>query len=435
MYFNKAKECMTKEEKFALQSERLKEVVTRVYNNVPTYRKKMEDAGVTPDDIHTIKDIVKLPFTTKQDLRDNYPFGMFAAPQKDIIRLHASSGTTGKLTVVGYTQNDIDMWSECCARGFVGGGCTNESTVHVAYGYGLFTGGLGAHYGAEMLGATAVPVSSGNTQRQIMLMKDFKADTLCCTPSYAVFLGDEIAKMGLKPSDLSLKRGFFGAEPWTEEMRNEIEAKLGLEAYDIYGLSEIAGPGVATECEFKVGSHINEDFFYPEIVDKETLEQLPFGEKGELVFTTLTKEGIPLIRYRTRDITALTDEPCKCGRTGVRIARINGRSDDMLIIRGVNVFPSQIESVLLSGNRPITPHYHIYVDRINNLDIMELEIELSGNAHFDSVDDIEKMKKTLAADIASAIGISAKIKLVSEGSVARSEGKAKRVTDRRTTNS
>ncbi len=432
MYYNEKMECMTKEEKHTLQSERLKDVITRVYNNVPTYRDKMIKAGITPDDIKSIDDIVKLPFTTKQDLRDNYPFGMFAVPQEEIVRIHASSGTTGKLTVVGYTQKDIDMWSECCARGLTAVGCDNSSTVHVAYGYGLFTGGLGAHYGAEMIGATAVPVSSGNTQRQIMLMKDFKADTICCTPSYAVFLGDEIAKMGIKPSELSLKRGLFGAEPWTEEMRREIEAKLGLKACDIYGLSEIAGPGVATECEYQAGSHINEDFFYPEIVDKETLEPLPYGEQGELVFTTLTKEGIPLIRYRTRDITALTDAPCKCGRTGVRIARINGRSDDMLIIRGVNVFPSQIESVLLSGNRPITPHYHIYVDRINNLDIMELEVELSNDAHFDVIDDIEKMKKTLSADIASAIGISAKIKLVSEGSVARSEGKAKRVTDRRT---
>ncbi len=431
MYYNKAMECMTKEEKHTLQSERLKDVITRVYNNVPTYRDKMIKAGVTPDDIKSIDDISKLPFTTKQDLRNNYPFGMFAVPQEKIVRLHASSGTTGKLTVVGYTQNDLDMWSECVARGMVAVGCTKESTIHVAYGYGLFTGGLGAHYGAELLGATAVPVSSGNTQRQLMLMKDFKADTLCCTPSYAIYLGDELAKMGIKPSELSLKRGLFGAEPWTEEMRKEIELKLGIKACDIYGLSEIAGPGVATECEYQAGSHINEDFFYAEIVDKETLEPLPYGEQGELVFTTLTKEGIPLIRYRTRDITALTDAPCKCGRTGVRIARINGRSDDMLIIRGVNVFPSQIESVLLSGNRPITPHYHINVDRVNNLDIMELEVELSNDAHFDVVEDIEKMKKTLSADIASAIGISAKIKLVSEGSVARSEGKAKRVTDRR----
>ncbi len=392
-YYQKNIECMPIAEKRELQSKLLRDVVKRVYETVAPYRKKMDGAGIKPDDIKSIDDIVKLPFTTKSDLRDNYPFGMFSASKSDIVRLHASSGTTGKLTVVGYTQKDLDVWAECCARAIVAAGGDRNWTVHVAYGYGLFTGGLGVHYGAEKLGAVAVPVSAGNTPRQIMLMKDFEADIICCTPSYAIFLADEIKKAGLSKADLKLKAGLFGAEPWTEEMRKEIEEKLGIKAYDIYGLSEICGPGVASECEYQVGSHINDDHYFPEIVDVDTLEPLPYGEKGELVFTTLDKEGIPLIRYRTRDITALDNAPCKCGRTGVRIARIKGRSDDMLIIRGVNVFPSQIESVLMSSDKRVTSHYHIYVDRINNLDIMDIEVELDPSVAFDEIKTVEEVKR------------------------------------------
>lgn len=430
-YYNKAVECMTKQEKKAMQSERLISVVKRVYDNVPTYRAKMYEIKLKPSDIKSIDDLYKLPFTTKSDLRNNYPFGMFASPKEDIVRLHASSGTTGKLTVAGYTKKDIDDWAECCARALAAIGAKKGSVIHIAYGYGLFTGGLGMHYGAELLGATAVPVSSGNTPRQIMLMKDFGAEVLCCTPSYAIYLADEIAKMGLTPADFNLKSGLFGAEPWTEEMRQEIERKLGIKAYDIYGLSEITGPGVASECVCQSGSHINDDLFYPEIVSVDTLEPLPAGERGELVFTTLAKEGMPLIRYRTRDITSLSDSECPCGRTGPRITRIKGRSDDMLIIRGVNVFPSQIESVLMSCDGRISPHYHITVDRVNNLDTMLIEVELEPNVAFDEVKEVEALRKKLAGDIISAIGVSAEVKFVSNGSIRRSEGKAVRVTDNR----
>lgn len=429
-YYNKEIECMSLAEKKVLQGERLKSVVKRVYDNVKTYRDKMDAINLKPEDIKGIEDIHKLPFTTKQDLRDNYPFGMFATPKSEIIRVHASSGTTGKLTVVGYTKNDIDMWAECCARSLVSVGASKESVVHIAYGYGLFTGGLGMHYGAEKLGAIAVPVSSGNTGRQLQLMKDFEADILCCTPSYAIFIAEEMKKLGINPEDMSIKYGVFGAEPWTNEMRKEIEDKLKIKAFDIYGLSEITGPGVAIECPYQVGSHIQDDFFYPEIVSEDTLEPLDYGKTGELVFTTLTKEGIPLIRYRTRDITALNNTPCKCGRTSVRIDRIAGRSDDMLIIRGVNVFPSQIESVIMK-EKEIASHYHITVDRINNLDTMEIDIELADDVAFDEVKKVEDLKQRISAEIISAIGVSAKIKLVSSGSIARSEGKAKRVTDKR----
>lgn len=429
--YDKTTECMSVEEKKILQSERLKEVVKRVYDNVPTYRRKMDDIKLKPSDIRSIDDISKLPFTTKYDLRSNYPFGMFASPMKDIVRVHASSGTTGKLTVVGYTQHDLDVWAECCARALGGVGATRESIVHVAYGYGLFTGGLGMHYGGERMGATVIPVSSGNTARQIMLMKDFGADTICCTPSYAIYLADELKKMGISPDELNLKRGLFGAEPWTDEMRRKIEEGLGLKAYDIYGLSEISGPGVACECEMQDGPHVQDDYFYPEIVDVDTLEPLPIGESGELVFTTLSKEGIPLIRYRTRDICSLRKDPCKCGRTSVRLARITGRSDDMLIIRGVNVFPSQIESVLISSDPRISPHYHITVDRVNNLDTMTIEVELDRSVAFDEIKTVEALTKKLAGDIASAIGVSANVRLVSSGSIKRSEGKAQNVTDLR----
>ncbi len=429
-YFNERIERMSRDEKHALQGERLKRVVTLAYNNCKPYRAKMDEAGVTPDDINSIDDIVKLPFTTKQDMRNNYPFGMFSAPLEDIVRVHASSGTTGKLTVAGSTQHDLDDWTEAVARGMVSAGVTKKSIVHVAYGYGLFTGGLGAHDGATLIGATVVPASAGNTARQLTLIKDFKADTICCTPSYAVYLADEFKKAGVPVSELSLKQGFFGAEPWSEEMRVKIEEGLGLKAYDIYGLSEISGPGVACECAYQAGPHVQDDLFYPEIIDPETLKPVPDGVRGELVFTTLNKTGMPLIRYRTRDICAIISEPCKCGRTSVRLAKITGRTDDMLIIRGVNVFPSQIESVLIKDKR-ISPHYHITIDRINNLDVMMIEVELQRNVAFDEIQEIEVMQKKLTADIASAIGVSAKVKLVQSGTVPRSEGKAVFVTDNR----
>ena len=429
-YYNERIERMSRDEKHALQGERLKRVVTLAYNNCKPYRAKMDAAGVTPDDINSIDDIVKLPFTTKQDMRNNYPFGMFSAPMEDIVRVHASSGTTGKLTVAGSTKHDLDDWAEAVARGMVSAGVTKKSIVHVAYGYGLFTGGLGAHDGATLIGATVVPASAGNTARQLTLIKDFCADTICCTPSYAVYLADEFKKAGIPVSELSLKQGFFGAEPWSEEMRVKIEEGLGLKAYDIYGLSEISGPGVACECAYQAGPHVQDDLFYPEIIDPDTLKPVPDGVRGELVFTTLNKTGMPLIRYRTRDICAIISEPCKCGRTSVRLAKITGRTDDMLIIRGVNVFPSQIESVLIKDKR-ISPHYHITIDRINNLDVMSIEVELQRNVAFDEIQEIELMQKKLTADIASAIGVSAKVKLVQSGTVPRSEGKAVFVTDNR----
>ena len=430
-YFQKEIETMSKEEKKALQSERLVNIVKYAYENQAPYRAKMDAMKVKPSDIKSIDDIYKLPFTVKQDLRDAYPFGMMARPKRDLVRLHASSATTGKLTVAGYTQNDIDVWGECAARSLVMAGATPDSTVHVAYGYGLFTGGLGMHYGGEKLGAVVVPASAGNTQKQIQLMVDFEADIICCTPSYIIYLAEEIERMGLKVGkDIKLKGGVFGAEAWSEGMRADIEKRFGLRACDIYGLSEIAGPGVACDCEFKTGMHFQDDHFYPEIVDVDTLEPLPYGESGELVITTLTKEGMPLIRYRTRDIASLNDEPCPCGRTSVKLNKITGRSDDMLIIRGVNVFPSQIESVLLK-NKDITPNYHINVDRVNNLDTMEIVVELSPEVALDEVAHVEEIRKKLGADMASALSVSAKITLVSPGTVARSEGKAKRITDKR----
>ncbi len=430
-YFQKDIETMSKEEKRALQSERLVKIVKYAYENQAPYRKKMDAMGVKPEDIKSIDDISKLPFTVKQDLRDAYPFGMMARPKKDLVRLHASSATTGKLTVAGYTQNDIDVWGECAARSLVMAGGSPDSVVHVAYGYGLFTGGLGMHYGGEKLGATVVPASAGNTQKQIQLLADFEADIICCTPSYIIYLAEEMERLGLKPGvDIKLKGGVFGAEAWSEGMREDIEKRLGIRACDIYGLSEIAGPGVACDCQFKTGMHFQDDHFYPEIVDVDTLEPLPYGESGELVITTLTKEGMPLIRYRTRDIASLNDDPCPCGRTSVKLNKITGRSDDMLIIRGVNVFPSQIESVLLKDEN-ITPNYHINVDRVNNLDVMEIVVELSPNVSLDEVQHVEEIRRKLTADMTSALSVSAKITLVSPGTVARSEGKAKRITDNR----
>ncbi len=430
-YFQKELETMSAADKKALQSERLVKMVKYVYENQLPYRKKMDAIKLKPEDIKSIDDIYKLPYTVKQDLRNAYPFGMMARPRKDLVRLHASSATTGKLTVAGYTMGDIDVWAECAARSLVMAGASEESLVHVAYGYGLFTGGLGMHYGAEKLGACVTPASAGNTQKQIQLLADFGADIICCTPSYIIYLAEEMERMGLKPGvDIKLKGGVFGAEAWSEEMRRDIEKRLGIRAVDIYGLSEIAGPGVACDCEFKTGMHFQDDHFYPEIVDVDTLEPLPIGEAGELVITTLTKEGMPLIRYRTRDIASLNNDPCPCGRTTIKLNKITGRSDDMLIIRGVNVFPSQIESVLLN-NPNVEPHYHINVDRINNLDVMEIVIELSPSISIDEVGQVEEIRKKLAADMQSALSVGAKITLVSPGSVARSEGKAKRITDRR----
>ena len=430
-YFQKELETMSKEERRALQSERLVKMVKYVYENQKPYRAKMDAIKLKPSDIKSIDDIYKLPYTVKQDLRDAYPFGMMARPQKDLVRLHASSATTGKLTVAGYTQNDVDIWAECAARSLVMAGADENSIVHVSYGYGLFTGGLGMHYGGEKLGACVVPASAGNTQKQIQLLCDFGADIICCTPSYIIYLAEEIERLGLKiGKDIKLKGGIFGAEAWSEGMREDIEKRLNIRACDIYGLSEIAGPGVACDCEYKTGMHFQEDHFYPEFVDVDTLEPLPIGESGELVITTLTKEGMPLLRYRTRDIASLNDDPCLCGRTTIKLNKITGRSDDMLIIRGVNVFPSQIESVLLKHGE-IQPHYHINVDRVNNLDTMEIVVELSPNVSIDEVAHVEAIRKKLAADMASALSVSAKITLVSPGTVERSEGKSKRITDRR----
>ncbi|NLK17559.1 MAG: phenylacetate--CoA ligase [Clostridiales bacterium] len=428
--YNRQMETLPKGELRALQGERLRQVLKRVYENVPAYRAKMEAARVTPQDIKGADDIYKLPFTVKQDLRDGYPFGMFAAPRSEIVRLHASSGTTGKLTVVGYTRHDIEVWSELMARALAAVGATRDSMIHIAYGYGLFTGGLGAHYGAEKLGATAVPVSSGNTKRQIMLLKDFEADILCCTPSYALYIAEEIRKESLSISDFKLKAGVFGAEPWSEAMRAEIEEKLGISAYDIYGLSEIMGPGVSIECEHKAGGHIWEDHFIAEVIDPDTLEPLDYGKEGELVITTITKEGIPMIRYRTRDITTLLEEPCKCGRTHVRMKRVLGRTDDMLIIRGVNIFPSQIENVI-AGISGVEPFYQLVVDRVEGADILEVQVEVSQALFSDQVKKIEAVKQLLEREIYSALGLSVKVTLCDPDSLPRSEGKSKRVIDKR----
>lgn len=428
-YWNVKVETLSRDELHALQGERLHDVTARVYNNVPFYYKKMKDLGVTPDDIKTVEDVKYLPFTTKQDLRDHYPFGLFAVPQSDIVRIHASSGTTGKPTVAGYTKADLDMWAELMARGLTSAGVTNQSVVHVAYGYGLFTGGLGAHYGAEKIGASVVPVSGGNTQRQLMLLKDFRATTLCCTPSYALNLADAYLTQGGDIGELFLKTGVFGAEPWTDEMRNQLEKKLNIKAFDIYGLTEMMGPGVAIECEQHNGLHVWEDHFLPEIISDDGA-QLPIGQEGELVFTTLTKQGMPLIRYRTHDLSCLTDTPCECGRTHVRMRRVKARTDDMLIIRGVNVFPSQIEHSLLTVEG-ITPHYQIIVDRAGNMDTIEVQVELAPTLVGDTVRDIERLRARLEAQLASDVLIHVSVKLCQPGSLPRSEGKLKRVIDRR----
>ncbi len=428
--YNEKMECMSREEIKNLQSERLIWQVKRMYENVELFRKRMDEKGLKPEDIKGVDDLHKLPFSYKQDLRDYYPYGLFAVPLKDIVRVHASSGTTGKQIVVGYTRGDLEQWSECMARQLAATGADDNSIVQVSYGYGLFTGGLGAHGGAEKLGAIVVPTSSGNTQRQIQTMIDFKSTVLCCTPSYALYLGETIEEMGVK-DQLSLKAGVFGAEPWTESMRKEIEQKLNIKAHDVYGLSEIMGPGVSYECDCQKGMHVCEDMFIPEIIDPETGEVLPEGESGELVFTTITKEGFPLIRYRTRDICSLNYEKCECGRTFVRMNKPTGRSDDMMIIRGVNVFPSQIEEVLLKVGGGITPNYIIVVDRVNNTDTLEVQVEMSEAFFSDDVKSIEGLEANIKAKLQSVLGLSAKVKLVSPKTIARSEGKAKRVIDKR----
>jgi phenylacetate-CoA ligase len=390
----------------------------------------MQEAGLGPESIHTIDDLGRLPYTTKQDLRDNYPFGLFAVPMSEIVRIHASSGTTGKATVVGYTRNDISTWSEVMARTLTSAGANRNDFIQIAYGYGLFTGGLGLHYGGEKIGASVIPISGGNTMRQIQIMHDFGSTMLACTPSYALYLAEAIQESGINREEFKLRAGVFGAEPWTENMRREIEDKLKIKAIDIYGLSEVIGPGVASECLFQEGLHINEDHFFPEIIDPETLLVLPEGSVGELVFTTLTKEGLPLIRYRTRDLTKLTREKCKCGRTMVRMEKCLGRSDDMLIIRGVNLFPSQVESVLLEMSE-IKPHYLLIVDRVNNLDTLELKVEVDEAFFLDRISQLETLRKKIQDNLESSLGLGIKITLVEPKMIERSEGKSQRVIDKR----
>ena len=430
-FLNQEIECMPRAELKKIQSERLCQTVRHCYENVECFRNRMIEKGLTPDDIHGIEDIHLLPFSYKKDLRDYYPYGLFAVPMQDVVRLHASSGTTGKRIVVGYTKNDLDMWDECVARMLVSLGVTKDDFVQVAYGYGLFTGGFGLHGGAQKIGATIIPISSGNTANQIQTMIDFGATVLCCTPSYAMYLGEEVERLGVK-DQLKLRVGVFGAEPWSENMRHQIEDKLGLKAYDIYGLSEVLGPGVSGECPEQAGMHVWEDHFYVETIDPDTGDVLPEGTPGELVFTSLTKEAFPVIRYRTRDICTLIPEVCKCGRTHIRMDKPNGRTDDMLIIRGVNVFPSQIEEVLLkvSGDQ-ITPNYQIVVDRVNNVDTFDINVEMSEAFFSDNVKAIEKLEKRITEDLRAMLGISAKVHLVNPKSIVRSEGKAKRVIDNR----
>lgn len=429
-YFQKETECMPREEIKRIQSERLVWQVARMYDRVELFRKRMDEKKLKPEDIKSIDDLSKLPFSYKQDLRDYYPYGLFAEPLKNIVRTHASSGTTGKQIVVGYTRHDLEMWADCMARQLAAAGTTDEDVVQVSYGYGLFTGGLGAHAGAERIGATVVPTSSGNTARQIRTMVDFGTTVLCCTPSYAMYLAEAIEDAGLRDK-IKLKAGVFGAEPWTEDMRHAIEDSLGIKAFDVYGLSEIMGPGVSYECECQNGMHVNEDMFVPEIIDPDTGEVLPEGAQGELVFTTLTKEGFPVIRYRTRDICSLNYEQCECGRTFVRMNKPTGRSDDMMIIRGVNVFPSQIEEVLLKIGKGVTPNYQIIVGRENNTDTLDINVEMTEKLFADDVKSIEKIEKKIVSDLRSVLGIGAKVHLVNPKTIARSEGKAKRVIDNR----
>ncbi len=431
MIWDEELETLPREALEALQLKRLMATAERVYATVPFYKKKFDEASIRPEDIKSLKDLQHLPFTTKLDLRDNYPFGLFAVPMEQVVRIHASSGTTGKQTVVGYTRRDINTWAELMARSLAAAGAQKNDFIHNAYGYGLFTGGLGVHYGAEKLGASVIPISGGNSKRQIIIMQDFGSTVLTCTPSYALFLAETAEEMGVDIKKLKLKVGIFGAEPWSEKMRNEIERQLNIDAIDIYGLSEVIGPGVSIECiEAKRGLHIFEDHFIPEIINPRTGEVLPYGEKGELVFTTITKEAFPLIRYRTRDISVLYPQPCKCGRTHVRMERVSGRSDDMLIIRGVNVFPSQIESVLMNVEG-VEPHYLLIVDRQGNLDTLEVQVEVNEKGFSDEVKDLQVLGRRIEKDIKDLLGVTAAVKLVEPKTIQRSEGKAQRVIDKR----
>ncbi|MCP3941359.1 MAG: phenylacetate--CoA ligase [Desulfobacteraceae bacterium] len=429
--YNKSFETLARKDIEAIQLKRLQTTVEQIYANVAFYKTTFDTAGIKPQNIKSLDDLQRLPFTNKQDLRDNYPYGMFAVPMEKVVRVHASSGTTGKPTVVGYTKGDINTWAELMARSFSAAGATSKDIIHNAFGYGLFTGGIGAHYGAEKLGAAVIPVSGGNTKRQITIMQDFKPTILCGTPSYILHLAEVAEEMGVDFKDLHFKSGIFGAEPWTENMRAELEAKLDLKAIDIYGLSEVMGPGVSIECrEEQRGLHIFEDHFIVEIIDPETLEILPPGETGELVFTSLTKEAFPIIRYRTKDITSLNPEPCACGRTHIRMNKPSGRTDDMLIIRGVNVFPSQIESVLME-TKQILPHYQLVVDRKNNLDTLTIKVEIDEKLFSDEIKSLQTMEKTISNDIKEYLGVSAKVRLVEPKTIQRSQGKAVRVIDNR----
>jgi phenylacetate-CoA ligase len=428
MIWNEPQECMSRDGMHKVQSDRLKNMVTRVYHHVPFYRKKMQELGLEPGDIKNVDDLVKLPFTTKQDLRDNYPFGLFAVPKSEIVRVHASSGTTGKPTVVGYTRKDIDTFSEVVARSIYSAGADHHDIIQIAYGYGLFTGGLGLHYGAEKIGATVIPISGGNTAKQLQLLQDFGSTVLACTPSYALYLAEAMLEAGIDPASLPLRLGIFGAEPWTEEMRKAIEKNLSIKAIDIFGLSEIIGPGVSCECDYQDGLHIAEDHFVPEIIDPNNLAPITRGNTGELVFTTVTKEALPLLRYRTRDLTSLNYETCRCGRTTVRMHKCTGRSDDMLIIRGVNVFPSQVESVLLEL-RETMPHYLLIVDRVGALDTLEVQVEVDDQYFSDEIVKLEALSRKIKHAVESVLGV--KIKLVEHKTIQRSEGKAQRIIDRR----
>ncbi len=430
MIWNESMECMSRDQMHDLQSRRLRNMVERVYHNVEFYRKKMQALGLEPGDIKTIEDLVKLPFTTKQDLRDNYSFGLFAVPKSEIVRFHASSGTTGKPTVVAYSRKDINIFAEVVTRALCCSGVTRNDIVQVAFGYGLFTGGLGLHYGAEKLGAAVVPISGGNTAKQITLLQDFGSTVLVCTPSYAAYLAESIAEAGIDPQELPLRVGVFGAEPWSYEMKKKIEDGLKIKAYDIYGLSEIIGPGVSNNCDCQDGLHIAEDHFVPEIIDPITLNQLDPGVTGELVFTTITKEAMPLLRYRTRDLSSLDYSPCECGRTNVRMAKIFGRSDDMLIIRGVNVFPSQVESVLLEIPEA-KPHYMLIVDRKGTMDTLEIQVEIDEKFFSDEMSQLNNIRNKIKDKVESVLGISVIISLVEHKTIKRSEGKAQRVIDRR----
>ena len=431
LIYNPAMECISRDELMALQSARLVETVKHEYENVPLYRKRMDEKGVKPGDIRSVEDLKYLPFMEKTDLRDEFPYGLLAVDKSEIVRIHGSSGTTGKPIVSGDTRGDVDVWSEMMARTLTGAGATKDDIVQVAYGFGLFTGGFGAYQGADKIGAMVIPMSSGNTPRQIMMMQDMGSTILCCTPSYATYLGETIREMGLDPKkDLKLRAGCFGAEPWSEAMRQKIEELLCIDACDIYGLTEICGPGVAYECLAKNGMHINEDHVIAEIINPATGEPLPFGQEGELVFTTITKRGMPMMRYRTHDLCTLTDEKCECGRTLARMGRITGRTDDMIIIRGVNVFPSQIESVLV-GMQGVAPHYMLYVDRENSADTLEIQVEMTEAMFSDTVSEVEVVRRQIVEKVKSVVGVTAKVKLVAPKSIPRFEGKAKHVVDRR----